>query len=238
MKEKEQINFKPINEGLGFKPFADGMPYAPAGKTLPKEIRPHAAPATQAARILPHAPEHLRPGTGAVAAGMPRYAIPAQAPIHTTSTLQPKASPMRAPVVAEAHFGFTYVIKRVFAFLGDSILHMGAVWLALSAALQNQGISQSVLEDPTQLIFVFGFLMLFNWAIMTALEVAFGTTVFKRVFGLALQGTASAIFLRAFFFVPGVAFFGAGLLWCLFNPRRRCWHDTVVDLAPIESARL
>ena len=245
MNENTPLTFKPLNEGLGFKPFADGMPYAPAGKAVPAEIRNHASVQTSSA-ALPQRPgtkasAPINPmtvqGSGARAAARPAFM--------NTPILAPHSVPKRTPVVptsklvdADVNPGFGYVIKRIFAYLGDSILQMGACWLALSAALSQQGIAQSVLEEPSQLLFVFGFLLIFNWAIMTALEVAFGTTVFKRIFGLSLQGTASAIFLRAFFFVPGVAFAGAGLLWCLFNRQRRCWHDTVVDLAPTETTRL
>ncbi len=82
------------------------------------------------------------------------------------------------------------------------------------------------------------FLCVFNWAITTAQEVAFSTSLGKRLFGLALNGSASAIFLRAFFFLPSVGFAGIGLIWALFDRRKRCWHDLVVDLQPTEIAYL
>jgi uncharacterized RDD family membrane protein YckC len=82
------------------------------------------------------------------------------------------------------------------------------------------------------------FFTLFNWALVTAQEIAFGTTIGKRIFGLMIQGNTSAIFLRAFFFLPSLGFCGIGLLWSLFDRRKRCWHDVVVNVQPIEVARL
>jgi hypothetical protein len=82
------------------------------------------------------------------------------------------------------------------------------------------------------------FFVLFSWALITAQEIAFGTSVGKRVFGLMINGSTSAIFLRAFFFLPSIGFCGVGLLWSLFDKRKRCWHDVVVNVQPIEVARL
>ena len=66
----------------------------------------------------------------------------------------------------------------------------------------------------------------------------YGTSVGKRIFGLSLNGSASATFLRAFYFLPSVGFCGVGLIWALFNKKRRCWHDAAADLQPMELARL
>jgi len=98
--------------------------------------------------------------------------------------------------------------------------------------------SPELLINPGIVLIAGLFLAFFNWAITTAEEVAFGTSIGKRLFGLAIQGSASAIFLRAFFFLPSTCFGGIGILWALFDRRRRCWHDLVVDLQPIEIARL
>jgi uncharacterized RDD family membrane protein YckC len=77
-----------------------------------------------------------------------------------------------------------------------------------------------------------------HWLLLLVTEVTFMNTFGKRAFGLKLQGTRSAAFLRAFFFVPSALFFGLGIVWSLFDRRKRCWHDHFVDSQPIEVARL
>jgi uncharacterized RDD family membrane protein YckC len=142
------------------------------------------------------------------------------------------------PVFKEARYGFFYSLKRVCAYVLDSFLNTALLATGLSFGLLNQDMSPDMLFNPGVILASFFFAALFNWAIMSAEEVAFGTTIGKRVFGLALQAKTSAIFLRALLFLPSTAFCGAGLLWAIFDSRRRCWHDVVVDLQPIEVARL
>src|SRR5689334_11933992 len=58
---KNEISFRPLTEGLGFHPFSDGLPYAP--------VNPSNKSAGQASGPNPR----LSNGTGAVAAGAPRF---------------------------------------------------------------------------------------------------------------------------------------------------------------------
>jgi hypothetical protein len=170
----------------------------------------------------------------------PRSPTPAQ--ISARATLrQAPAEALAAqltPEMLQPTFGFGYLFKRMFAYLIDSLFNLGLCAGALSAALWKQDLSPELLLTPGIILVASLFLSFFNWAITTAEEVAFGTSIGKRLFGLAIQGSASAIFLRAFFFIPSVCFGGIGLVWSLFDRRRRCWHDLVVDLQPMEIASL
>jgi uncharacterized RDD family membrane protein YckC len=233
------LKFSPITEGLGFHPFSDGLPYAPLGKS--------GKPAANVNRPLP--------ALGAVSAGPPTPVIPAipvrpaprvSVPVAPAAKASPRpvmpvqpASAAAAPApMDEPVYGLTYPIKRVLAYGIDTALNTSLCVAALSVALARQDLSPDSLFSPGVVVLFVLFLAVFNWALIAAQEVAFGTTVGKRIFGLSLAGNASAIFLRAFFFLPSVGFCGIGLLWALFNRRKRCWHDSAVDLQPLEVARL
>jgi uncharacterized RDD family membrane protein YckC len=142
------------------------------------------------------------------------------------------------PLVEQQQFGAAYVLKRVFAYLLDSALNLSFCVAGLSVVLVRYDVAPELLASPGVIMLTAFFLAFFNWAMIAAQEVAFGSTVGKRVFGLQLRGSASAAFLRAFFFLPSLGFLGLGVLWALVDRRRRCWHDLVVDLQPLEIARI
>ena len=169
----------------------------------------------------------------------PQAQVSPAASVATAAPMGVSAAPLSSTAAkAETRFGFIYLAKRVMAYLLDSAFNVGLCALALGSGLWREGMNPELLIGPGTLMLFVLFLAGFNWAILTAQEVAFGTTLFKRVFGLALEGGAAAIFLRAFFFLPSAGFCGVGLLWAVFDRRRRCWHDAVVNLQPIEIARL
>jgi uncharacterized RDD family membrane protein YckC len=251
-KEKIQLKFEPLTDGLGFHPFSDGLPYAPTSTTPTSSL----SKVQQAIKGTS--------GAGAVAAGPASYVVPASAtrsrvsvpvaapkpvlePRAPAQPLAPAAHRIRTstaqPSVAvetrfERSFGFVYLIKRVLAYILDTALNSALCITALSMALVNQNIPPEELFSPGVALLAILFVSLFSWALITAQEVAFATSVGKRVFGLAIQGGASAAFLRAFFFLPSAGFCGLGLLWAIFDRRKRCWHDLVVDSQPIEIARI
>jgi uncharacterized RDD family membrane protein YckC len=259
---KKGIDFKPITQGLGFHPFSDGLPYAPVSKTA---SRPQATPHTPS-RDLSAGPG-LSTGAGAVSAGKadfvyptaPRVNVPVASPAAPRVSPQPqvqiqKPAPQKAaatqkatakqtatPVAqafGEPTFGYVYLLKRVLAYTLDTALNTSLLATGLSFALLNEDMNPDLLMNPGIVMISVLFFLLFNWALVTAQEIAFGTTIGKRIFGLMIQGSTSAIFLRAFFFLPSLSFCGVGLLWSLFDKRKRCWHDVVVNVQPIEVARL
>ena len=242
--DQKEIKFHAITPGLGFHPFSDGLPYAPVSKTVPK-------PTTSAPT------RDFSQGAGATAAGPATFVAPtpARAPLPAPRVSVPVATPTRvAPTVNAAKktaptpaaapefhnptYGFVYLLKRVCAYLLDTVLNLALLATGLSFALWNQNVQPDVFMNPGLLILGGLFCLTFNWALVTAQEVAFGTSIGKRIFGLALRGSTAALFLRAFFFLPSLAFCGIGLAWSVFDRQRRCWHDLVVNVQPIEIARL
>jgi uncharacterized RDD family membrane protein YckC len=249
--KKIQLKFQPLTEGLGFHPFSDGLPYAPTS-TAPTKPQ-SSSRVSETVRSV-----NMSGGSGAVAAGPPTFVNPARVSVPVAPmkpALEPRipaqpgrtivartgTAPQPAPRVEirfESEVGFVYLLKRVFAYGLDTALNVALCVTALSMALVNQNIPPEELFSPGVALIASLFVLIFSWALVVAQEVAFGTSVGKRVFGLALNGGASAAFLRAFFFLPSAGFCGLGLLWALFDRRRRCWHDLVVDSQPIEIARI
>lgn len=254
-KGRKGIDFKPITQGLGFHPFSDGLPYAPVSKSV---ARPQATPHTPS--------REPSVGTGAVSAGKADFVYPApRVNVPVASPVAPKVSPQpqvqahkpaaaktaakatakhtvittpTAQAFGEPTFGYVYLLKRVLAYTLDTALNTSLLATGLSFALLNEDMNPDLLMNPGIVMISILFFTLFNWALVTAQEIAFGTTIGKRIFGLMVQGSTSAIFLRAFFFLPSIGFCGIGLLWSLFDRRKRCWHDVVVNVQPIEVARL
>jgi hypothetical protein len=164
-------------------------------------------------------------------------------------SLQHKSVPLRqTPVTApvetapeirvELNFGWGYPIARVFAFCFDLVFHLALAATGITIALAFADLEPWFLLENGVAGMTLLFLVAFSWALMTAQEVAFGTTLGKRIVGLRLRGSATAIFLRAFFFLPSFGFAGAGILWALFDRNKRCWHDVTVDLQPTRATQL
>jgi uncharacterized RDD family membrane protein YckC len=230
-----------VSQGLGA--IAAGMPSF-ARTNTPRINVPVARPTAQ--------PSQPSQPTGVTAKG--GQSIP-QRPVHNPSQLhhspkpvaqggavqtapKPVAVPESLGLDLEPGLGLGYLVKRIFAYLLDTAFNLSLCVGALSIALWKQDLNPELLLNPGIVAVSVLFLAVFNWAITTAQEVAFGTSIGKRIFGLSLEGSTSAVFLRAFFFLPSVCFAGIGLIWSLFDRRKRCWHDMVVDLQPVEIARL
>lgn len=228
-KKDGEIQFKPLTDGLGFHPFADGLPYAPASKT----------PTT---------------GTGAVAAGRPVFVNPVPArPVDPTVAIikkeleafaAEKAAEKSRPAVAQPapqiqtkavtfrRHGLGYVLQRFFAYVIDSSFNLSVCAAVLSTAMLSEDIDSLGLYRPSALLFAALFLFFCNWALIAAQEVAFGTSLGKRIFGLKLHGSAMETFVRAVLFIPSLLFSGLGILMALFDSRKRCWHDRATQLQP------
>lgn len=207
MENRDRIEFRPINKGLGFHPFADGLPYTPpATPSAPATVR-HQPRAAQVSHATP--PPSVEPR---ILASMP--------------------SP--APVRPAPSLGMSYVFRRTAAFIVDTGLNTVLCALALGLTVWRvQGDLTPFFSNRELQALTIVFLFAFSWALTTAQEIAFGTSIGKRMVGLRLEGSVIALFLRAFFFWVSLGFFGIGLLWAVFSRQRRCWHDAVVDIQPL-----
>lgn len=209
----QEVRFQPLSQGLGFHPFSDGLPYAPISKTS-----------------VPQQASRPRMGAGAVSAGPPVFVRPPAAPALRVQVPQPSLVP--APP-KEVVLGKFYVVARVAAFALDlSVLSALAIAIT-SQVLRLQNIQWDVVSNPSVTFVLTLFVLLTDWVLLTFQEVAFKTSLGKRVVGLKLSGSAGSRFVRAFFFLPSIGFFGLGILWCLFDRRKRGWHDWIADLQPI-----
>ena len=221
----KELSFKPITDGLGFRPFADGLPYAPTVKTSN-------TPPPKPAPLLPK--RSLSSGTGAVAAGPPLFYSPQRVSVPINN---PASTLVQQKVII--NYGVSYLIKRIFAYGLDTTLNTVLCAAALVGVLYKMNINLEVLLlNPSILFLPALFLVVFNWAMMTAQEVVFRTSFGKWMFGLTLKGSTAAVFFRALLFIPSLSFCAVGLLWGLINSKRRCWHDIAANLQPEEFTRL
>ncbi len=247
-KHDKELNFSAISDGLGFHPFADGLPYAPVTKSKTDSVKPQnplqelkrfssGSGAVSAGPAVP-SPDFFRPSMP-TAPSKPRVSVPVAPPSSAgpSAQNQQSAAPSK-PLIPEHRYGFVYLFKRVLAYALDTTLNLSICVTGLSMVLIREDVDPQILANSEIVLLTTFFLIFFNWAIITSQEMAFGTTVGKRIFGLTLQGSAAAAFVRAFFFLISVGFLGTGLLWALFDRRRRCWHDVAVDMQPEEIARL
>ncbi len=234
------VKFQPLTDGLGFHPFADGLPYAPASKSAAKTS-----------------------GTGAVAAGRPQFSYPVSparmptAPVIPSTPVETTAEKIRrelesiqvqrlhqakdAAIRAQEsktrmviHYGIDYSLQRAFAYLLDSAFNLSICASVLSTALLSTEVQNLRDLSDLALISVSVFLFACNWALLAAQEVAFGTTIGKRIFGLRLHGTGFECFVRSLFFLPSLLLGGLGIWIAIFDARKRCWHDRVTLLQPTE----
>jgi RDD family len=224
-KGEKPIEFKALTDGLGFHPFSNGLPYAP--------ITPQSTP-------RPAPKPNFESGTGAYSAGRPTFVttqrVQVQRAAPQAQTLVAKAPPLLP--IQPPHYGFEYIARRFLAYFVDSFLNMSLGAGTLFLVLWKQDSNLESLLNPSILVISALFLMFFNWAMITAQEVAFHTSVGKKFFGLQLHGSLGAILMRAILFVPSSAVFGLGVLWILFSGNGRCWHDSASGAQPQEIAEL
>jgi len=256
--EPMPLQFRPAHRGVGFHPFSDGLPYAPAvpsraaspapqpmgtGAIAAGPARPVLTPRPQPTFTAPlQVPVAPRPAAArAPSAPLPRpEAFLRHENLQPSASLQPNiATPTDEPEVRiEKNFGWTYPLLRMLAFGIDITLNILLTTTIVTAALSFADLEPWALLEGTATELTAFFLVAFCWVLMTAQEVAFKTTIGKRVMGLRLRGSATGIFLRSFFFIPSFSFAGVGILWALFDRDKRCWHDVAVDLQPTRATQL
>lgn len=244
---EREIRFKPLTDGLGFHPFEDGLPYAPASK---KQNTPTTGTgATAAGRSQFAYPPHSSAPTSAVK----QPTLPQMAPrsfattnaditadkirreleiIQNQRIEHARATVAKIQQPLEIHYGLGYSVERAFAFVLDSAFNLSICASILSTALMSADLDQLKTLTSGAAIVVGIFLFLCNWALLAAQEVAFGTTIGKRIFGLKLNGTGFECFVRSILFVFSLLFGGLGILMAIFDSKKRCWHDRMTKIQP------
>ncbi|MEK6706173.1 MAG: RDD family protein [Bdellovibrionota bacterium] len=219
----EELSFRPVSDGLGFHPFSDGLPYAPQSKTIKQQK-------DRQTKIIE---------AGATMAAPPIF-------VHKAPVIKPavQLSKKWHDQLVNKHidkttdFGAKYLFKRIIAYLVDSALNLVISSVVLYLLLYEKPLNvELILNSGVVLIFLI-FTGVINWASITSQEVVFGTSIGKRLFGLTIDGKIIATFIRALLFVLSIGFGGIGLLWAVFDGKKRCWHDLVMGLQPEEKMRL
>jgi uncharacterized RDD family membrane protein YckC len=252
--EKEKpVRFQTLTDGLGFHPFADGLPYAPAGKTGGSASSQ--TPSSGTGAIAAGRPQFVYPSPAVTAAAKTasRATLPNLPTLGSTvdetvdrirrelETIQQdridiartNAANIQSLQAGTRHpHRIGYSIERAFAFLLDSAFNLSICASILSTALLSTDLDNLKDLTPAAMFTVGFFLFACNWALLTAQEVAFGTTIGKRIFGLRLDGNGFECFVRSLFFVPSLFFGGLGIIIAIFDPRKRCWHDRMTKLQP------
>jgi hypothetical protein len=238
MEKDGEISFKAISKGLGFHPFSDGLPYAPASNTNPEKSSSRGMGATAAGRptfaksipLVSDRPKNPAPKPYIAPSPLTKTVPPAPSVEQTRSLLM-------SQVPTEA-YGFTYLLKRSCAYAVDTIIHCVLGGGALIAIADYQRLNLNLLFSPGVILVFVAFLAVLNWALITAQEIVFGATIGKKTFGLYLEGSTGTILLRSVGFIFSVAFSGVGIVWALFDSKRRCWHDVVSGVQPQELAKI
>lgn len=227
-KDLETLQFKPVTEGLGFHPFSNGLPYTPNLRKSPLSgpDAPSGATVAGPPRFVPPPPRGPIPRHQPMAMGTSVAGLAAKA-----------AAQLQRPLQVEQAYGFLYVMKRLCAFFMDVLFNLAVAAVAVTFSLSggtdlSQGITDDVIIIGTLLFIVF------HWLLVVAQELVFKTSFGKKLFRLSLQGSAGAILLRALAFPVSVLFFGLGIVWAVFDSKRRCWHDIAARLQPSEIARI
>lgn len=228
--QKTSLDFRPLTPGLGFHPLPEQR------KTTQVPIT--SSQVTSNVSVQRPTPPLLSPATLASPTTLRR---PQLFEPKTTVSKPVMSSLAQTPAVTIKQSRFTFLASRVAAYFLDSSLNISLCAGGLSVALIRFQLNANALFGSETIAYTLLFLIFFNWILMLAQEVAFGTTLGKRVFGLTLKhndgtplkpSSSAALFLRAFFFIPSLLFFGLGILWSLFDKKFRCWHDLVADVSP------
>lgn len=258
MDQEKEIRFAPLTDGLGFHPFADGLPYAPASKkpsTLSSPSRDYStgtgATAVGTPRFAyPQAPQQPTFQPPKAPSFQPPTAFsssPIQAsPVDATAVrIRRELESLNTQRIENAHriakamqpqldirYGLGYSIQRAFAFLLDSAFNLSVCASILSTALLSTDLKNLHELTPVAAITVGIFLFLCNWALLAAQEVAFGTTLGKKIFGMKIPGNGFECFMRSVLFIPSLLFGGIGIWIAIFDSKKRCWHDRMTKLQP------
>ena len=165
---------------------------------------------------------------------------PAPTPVSRPAPVvpQPVSPPVSTPrpqAAVKPHYDFYYLFKRTLAALFDATLNISLCGLTFGTLLWKTGFETRFLFDQDVLFLGGAFLFVFHWAVTTAQEVSFSTTLGKRLFRLSLEGSPGQIFLRSLLFLVSLGFAGFGLLWALADSQKRTWHDLITQLQPREN---
>lgn len=216
---KKASPFKPLTEGLGLNHFADGLPYTPEAAKR-RAVQNFNFPSPRA----------------------PQYKSPAPVKTHTQQNTV-HVSPELERELTQALTLSANLFKRVSAFLIDEFAVLAVFFVVFYASLRLNGINLAhyLLQDRASeasrslLKFSVMFFACLHFSYFLLLEAGWRTTLGKALLGMRIKTSSStAAFFRALCFYMSIIPFGLGLVWALFDSKKRCWHDVITDSEVVE----
>jgi len=204
----QTLQFRAIHKGMGFHNFEEGPP------------RPGSSIERVPTRYSADLPVSTSPP------------VPVPAPFKNISRTEPSGDWIEGTPT------FAGMFRRASSwFLDQTILTLTSVSI-FSLAMIALNLRLDHILSADFWIWMRAFMFLMNWALITAQEVAFGTSIGKRALGYQLQGPPLKILFRALVFIPGLLLGGLGILMALVHPHRLCFHDWLSGLTPEETATI
>ncbi|MGE4231968.1 MAG: RDD family protein [Bacteriovoracia bacterium] len=205
------IRFRPITEGLGLNHFADGLPYE----------KPAAKPMVRFANPPPYPPR--------------------RANIEEKNNLEAQSVEKAEEIesVQENTFMYANPFRRAIAFFLDLAIVCSLYTLVLWISFVANGFEFQMTRSNMNLwLQVVPALSLFFFVFFTGYflvqETVWKKTIGKSLFGLQIQSdSAGAVVARFVSFLLAASPLGIGLLWCFFDSKKRCWHDSISNTSVI-----
>ena len=234
-----EIQFKPLSDGLGFHPFSDGLPYAPVTKG-PKTQGTgavSAGPPGVARSITSPNPNPNSNSNKVTPKQIPQVSVPVARPDVSSEkplqgSVQSRVPQPLSQVEEEWRPGFVYVLERMVAYFIDLFVAISLYGCGMAGLIAWQIVDPRLFLTQEILIVGTGTFLGFHLFLLVFQEMFLGTTLGKRIFKLELSGNSFSILLRSLCFVFSVGFFGLGLIWSLFDSKRRCLHDVISGIQP------
>lgn len=221
--------FEPIGEGLGFHPYSEGLPYATTSKVSQALTKSGTAKAKPPTFQPPYPPrkdwrEQLQSQTAK------------ELPLRNTQAVLESVRPAFIAAKPAESFGWIYLLRRSLAGLLDFSILAAVLSYFAKFWLESARYGQDWLSHPGVLLIQAALFIGFFWVLLTAQDLLFKTTIGKAFLGLQLKGSRLRILARSIAMIPSFGFAGVGLLWMLFHPTKKAWHDDLAGLQPTRSS--
>jgi uncharacterized RDD family membrane protein YckC len=198
------LNFTPVTQGLGFHSTPISTPQSFLPETLKSRLKSSSELRFEPSPLVNSLPQKESAENNAAIVALP-VNTPINTPINTEETL--------------------LFLKRAIAFLIDMAINSLFCLFALAIPVLKNNIPLSQLLAQDFLFPALTYVLVFSWLAVLAQEIAFGSSIGKRVFCLAITGEPVAVLIRGILFVPSLLLGGIGLVWSLFEKHGLALHD-------------
>lgn len=251
-KENDTMNFRPITEGLGFHPFSNGLPYEPSSKAgqspSPNSATKRPLPTSSAKSSHPPKSMTLPLGQSITNTGMSKErmspkGVSASTSISTTPLKErslknltypsPAAAADNEKAKTEVQVPTWVLVDRFVAYSIDLTLMTLVALSTISIGLFRANIDPMLFAKKEFILALGLYAFFFSWALITAQEIIFSTSIGKRMFRISIHGDPSKLFFRSVGFLLSISLFGLGLWSGFLSKRKLCFHDILSKIAPV-----